>query len=362
MARCGCGSNACSCVVNGSGLATVTGIGTPNSPYVVGVTCTSVRTCFSAGDGIDITDGVISAEPLDCADVRACFTAGPNITITNGVITGTFDCDEARACFTGGDSINYDATTGDFDLCLSTDAGNAAVLGTDGCLYVPPGGGTATVIADGNGTQLTGAGTAGSPYTVNVVPGCGITASADGVAANVQAWPYPCPPETNGGGVYCDANGELKVAPAQNPMTMQDTATIVGPVNQPPTNPNPGACVTATVTIDLTDSCYDLRVATWSGFSFDVTTVAGDDFDVSTQRFVDGVQTSSPSQVLRWQNATAGRNAERQMHGRVENAVLTAGSVHTISSRTCLTNNNAAGAIIRNSLEAYIGVVGIPIQ
>lgn len=140
MARCGCGGQ-CQCAhISGDGV-TVTGSGTPNNPWVSNATI------------------------ADCADVRQCLT--------------------------GGDALNYDQATGDFDVCLSSDAGNNLTLGTDGCLYAPVGSNAVTA-----GCGLAGNGTVGSP-----------------LVANTQPWAFPCDPETGGSAISCDANGELRGEP-----------------------------------------------------------------------------------------------------------------------------------------------------
>lgn len=125
--------------------------------------------------------------------------AGDNVTVGGSgsaanpwVINSITNCAEVRTCLTGGDGLNYDNTTGDFDLCLSPAANNAAIIDASGCLFVQTGAATVTA-----GCGLTGTGAPGSP-----------------LAANVQAWPYPCPPETSGGVIACDADGELKGEPA----------------------------------------------------------------------------------------------------------------------------------------------------
>ena len=44
----GCGSpRGCRCVVEGAGLADVTGLGSGASPYVVSVTCADVKACVA---------------------------------------------------------------------------------------------------------------------------------------------------------------------------------------------------------------------------------------------------------------------------------------------------------------------------
>ncbi|MGA5202805.1 hypothetical protein [Streptomyces variegatus] len=84
---------------------------------------------------------------------------------------------------------------------------------------------TCTLTA-GPGIEIDGSGSTGSPYVISAPGGstptietaCGL--SGDGssgapLAVGVAAWPFPCPIDVNGGGVYCDpASGELRADPA----------------------------------------------------------------------------------------------------------------------------------------------------
>lgn len=111
MARCGCGGGLCACTVQGGTNVSVSGTGSAANPYVVSVDvpCEDVRSCLSAGDGIDFDQGtgVISAE-------------------------------------------------------LSAQPGNNIAIGPDGGLWVPTAGST---VATGCG--LLGDGSGGSPVRVN---------------------------------------------------------------------------------------------------------------------------------------------------------------------------------------------------
>lgn len=140
MARCTCGGGGCNCVVQAGDNTTVTGSGSTANPYIVNA-------------------------------------------ITN--------CPEVRACLSDGNGITYTPGTGLIETCLSADAGNNIVYGTDGCLFVPTGAATVTA-----GCGLTGNGAAATPLTV-----------ATG------AWPYPCSLDTFGGVVACDSNGVLRSEP-----------------------------------------------------------------------------------------------------------------------------------------------------
>ncbi|MFF4911319.1 hypothetical protein ACFY2T_41375 [Streptomyces sp. NPDC001260] len=101
------------------------------------------------------------------------------------------------------------------------------------------GGACNCVVTAGPGTTVTGSGSASTPYIVGAdvsktpgntltidsdglyvpapVAGCGLTGdgtAAEPLAANTQEWPYSCPVDANGGGVYCDpVSGELHTDP-----------------------------------------------------------------------------------------------------------------------------------------------------
>ena len=210
------------------------------------VSCDDVRPCLSEGDGIDYdpATGVISARPS--TEAGNALTIGPDggllVTPTAGgdtalqvtdsptldltlsgdgsaatpyQVTGAVrldatppgggsnlihsnadglyvECADIRGCISEGDGIDFDPATGVISARPSADAGNTLEIGSDGGLLVPP----ATAPALTTGCGLTGDGAAASP-----------------LAANTQAWPYPCPVDDNGGGVYCDSTGALRSEP-----------------------------------------------------------------------------------------------------------------------------------------------------
>lgn len=99
-------------------------------------------------------------------------------------------CEDVRGCLSAGPGITYDQATGVIGTQVSGQAGNNLTLGPDG-LYVPTGAATVNV-----GCGLSGDGSGGAPLTLNT-----------------GAWPYPCPPESAGGVIVCDANGQLRGEP-----------------------------------------------------------------------------------------------------------------------------------------------------
>lgn len=76
MARCGCGDNACSCVVQGAGIAEVSGTGTINNPYVVNVPSTPVP----LGCGLEMVGGDLQVAVQDWPFTCSVESAGSVIT------------------------------------------------------------------------------------------------------------------------------------------------------------------------------------------------------------------------------------------------------------------------------------------
>jgi hypothetical protein len=160
--------------------------------------CAQVRTCLTAGPGIDYdaATGTIAAEPAaplvtadsSCIALTGDGTTGAPLTaapvldpapgnaLTCGpggllVTPGAVSCDDVRPCLSAGDGIAYDPATGVIAARPSTDAGNTLSFGADGGLLVPPTAATPTVV-EGADTQtvdttVTGTGTAADPYEVS---------------------------------------------------------------------------------------------------------------------------------------------------------------------------------------------------
>lgn len=189
------------------------------------------------------------------------------------------ECDDVRTCLSAGDGIDYDPATGVIAARPSTDPGNTLVIGTDGGLMVPPGdsGGTELQVTDTPTVDLslTGTGDPGDPYDVSATvrlstdPGnrlalgsdgalfvpppdpiatdCGLT--GDGttgapLAAAVQPWPYDCDVDTEAGGVYCDSAGNLRSEPRGRYEYVTGTLNESFPNLPVPTTGPPGTLVT----------------------------------------------------------------------------------------------------------------------
>ena len=265
MARCGCAS-ACSCAVIGSDLVDVVGTGNPSNPYVVSISCAGVRTCFSGDGGIEIDPdtGVIS---INCGTVRECFSGtgvveyDPATGVINvdcdgirSCISGTglveydeatgvinVDCEGIRTCISEGPGIDYDPVTGVISAKISTDAGNSTIIGSDGGIFTPPGGGSGS-----------------TPITV----GCGILQPTPyTIRANTSNWDFACPQDANATPVYCNpTTGRLQGPPR--------TGFVPGVVaTDMESFPAPGVAVPATMTETLfceavytNPSCYPIAV------------------------------------------------------------------------------------------------------
>lgn len=140
VARCGCGGGLCSCSVQGGTNVSVSGTGSPANPYVVStdVPCEDVRSCLSAGDGIDFDQGTgvisagLSAQP------------GNNLTVgpDGGLLVPTAGSTVAVGCGLTGDgsgSAPVELNTGAWPYpCPPEDAGGVIVCDANGQLRGEP--------------------------------------------------------------------------------------------------------------------------------------------------------------------------------------------------------------------------------
>lgn len=351
MAKCGCGTTTCSCKVIQGANVTVTGSGSGADPYIVSAafSCASARACFSASLGVaynvatgnftaDISTDAgntlvlgsdtglfVPASTFACADARACFSVLDTTTVdmTYNVGTGVFsgvvrvdpaglittnanglflNCAAVRTCFTGGDALNYDPTTGDFDVCLSTDPGNTIVLGTDGCLFVPAG--AFTLLSSDTptvNTTITGGNTVSADVIIDPSANNVLTATANGLlvdiisgpcglsgqgtaasplVANVGTWPFACAQSANATDVYCDpTTGQLQGPPPKT-STVQTANGGITPGSTPV--PNVVTTIeTATITLINTDPCNDaVALLVWES---DVTIDIGPGAQIDTR-------------------------------------------------------------------------------
>lgn len=211
MARCGCAGATCNCVVTAGTGTTVTGAGTPANPYVVSaeggstteadtntvdmsvlgsgtmadpyVISASVKLDPAAGNLITIGPGGLR---VDCATIAASCGITPtavddtdsvDLTLTGSTITADIIPDPAGPVKIGPTGVT---------VCLSTDANNELVLGTDGCLYAPK-----TAVTAGTNATVTGTGTVADPYVVSATGGGTPVTTADTNTVNLSAGTAP---------------------------------------------------------------------------------------------------------------------------------------------------------------------------
>lgn len=201
MARCQCGGSGCNCVITAGSGAEVSGGGSRTNPYVISTTvsCEDVRPCISAGPGLDYdpATGVVGAG----------ISPDPDNTVEVAPDGGLFvpptpvDCAEVRGCITAGPGVDYDPETGVIGAGISPQVGNNLAVAPDGGLFVPTGAAT-------------------------VETGCGINGDGSGAAPLELAtgeWPFDCPVDDQGAGVYCGTDGTLRSEPVPKAKFLMNT-------------------------------------------------------------------------------------------------------------------------------------------
>lgn len=236
MARCGCSSQ-CSCsVIAGTGV-TVTGTGSAADPYVVNAGGASLQVADTTTVDHTLAGSGTAADPYILSSTVKVSAAVPDNLITVQADGLAVQCEAVQDCVGSAiaNGLIYDDGANQIRVRPSTDPGNNLTFGGDGGVFVPTGAATISV-ADTSCINLSGNGAGLTPVTADpiidpaagnlltceagglradLVLGCGLQGNGNQtpLAANVQAWPYPCAPETFGGGIYCDANGELRGEP-----------------------------------------------------------------------------------------------------------------------------------------------------
>lgn len=250
LAKCGCASSTvCPCVLTAGSNITISGTGQAGDPWII-----------NAGTNpVTVTD----TPTVDLTLVGQNISAAVNLEPTGNLITTTaqgllVSCASILTCLTAGDGIDAAMlTAGTVAACLSTDANNALVFGTDGCLYAPVvnagmgsvapldtnsvdmvvTGGPAFVVSanvkrDPEAGNILTIGASG--LDVNLTTGCGL--SGDGTAGsplivdtNGAVWPWACTEPTNGGKVYCHVGtGGLVVDPEKFVLVEHLIQALVG--------------------------------------------------------------------------------------------------------------------------------------
>lgn len=152
--RCGNGPAACACVVEGNDGIAVTGDGTPETPYLVGL-----------GEALATSLDVVDTATVDLA-LTGDGTSGNPFELTADVNDGTVVPESNGTLDIVGAQVNapivYSAGTREFSVALSADDGNSLAMGTDNGLYAADSGWVAATV-----TGVVG----GGQYIVDITGG-----------------------------------------------------------------------------------------------------------------------------------------------------------------------------------------------
>ncbi|MFF0092673.1 hypothetical protein ACFYSF_22305 [Streptomyces canus] len=183
----------------------------------------------------------------DCCGSRRCtctLLAGPGVEIDGSGSTGNPYVISAPGGGTptvlqAGDTETVDTTvTG-----TGTAADPVIISGTVRLDPTPPSGGTSLISSGPDGLFVT------------IETACGLAgdgSSGAPLAVAVGAWPFPCPIDTNGGGVYCDPDsGELRADPAYwaDFQGNQENTTLGSPL----VVPSAPSTVVDSISVDITN-------------------------------------------------------------------------------------------------------------
>jgi hypothetical protein len=195
MARCGCQSAQCSCVLTAGSGVTVTGGGNADDPYVISANAGALTVADTDTVDLNLTGTGTGSDPyqltgnVNVAPAPNLLTAGPD-----GLAVA---CEDVQDCvgqaIAAGQGVAYDDAGNAISALLSADAGNVVAFGSDGGLFAVGAGQPVAV-----GCGLTGDGSAGAPLTV----------------AAAQ-WGFPCDAAANGESLACGDDGLLYGAPVQ---------------------------------------------------------------------------------------------------------------------------------------------------
>jgi hypothetical protein len=154
-------------------------------------------------------------------------------------VNATVSCSQVRSCITGGNGVDFNQTTGQLGVCVSTNAGNLITRDGSGCLFVAP----------GNNTVTTGCGLSGTGTVL------------DPLAIEGKTWAFPCSQSsTTTTGVYCDpatgfAHGDPQVRMSQ--FTDGENFTLPSPLLVPVADT---IIRTRTLSITNPDNCRSAKV------------------------------------------------------------------------------------------------------
>lgn len=197
-----------------------------------------------------------------CGGSCGCsLTSGTNTTVIGAgsaanpwQVNAVTNCTEVRNCLTGSQGVFYNPTTGNIRVCLSSNANNALTRDATGCLYVGAGASTVTT-----GCGITGNGSVSTP-----------------VAANVSAWPYTCPIDTQGGVVSCDpATGRLWSEPRSRSAAFTTNLDLATGGAVPTTSTQSNLITTLSFPVTNPDTCRAATVLQLQEMAFVLTLPAG---------------------------------------------------------------------------------------
>lgn len=356
--------------------ASISGAGTAGSPYVISAVAdlsTDTNQCLTIG-----TDGGLYVECPDGSETQ--IDAGTNVTVTGTgttadpyVINAAGGAEATTVSDTSSLNLTLAGVNISGDVIISPNAGNTLTNPGNG-LYAP-----LTLVANGDVTAVTGTGTAGDPFHVNVNSGCGLREVAGVLEANTEDsanWPYACTID-GGSPIFCGPDGQLYGTPDTTAMfdeittivaagttTVNDFMTLHGttvggapgvlPVGPTWTITNPSTCRSMLVSVFSAVAHGDMRITgglTWNiGSSIRVISSTG-----GGPAPINGVggghqqwsMTSSPGGT--WGFDVQGVGSEY-------NVVLPPGASMTIRQNSftssVLTGGGAAGTI--NSYSTYL--------
>lgn len=387
--RCGC-LDSCNCSVIAGANVTVTGTGSADNPYIVSATGGATQVLDTSTVNMTITGtgtsgdpyvisaaAIVSAEAGNCLEARAsglfalCTsvvgvdTPCMDVAVVEGP-TGTFSVSVTPII--AAEPNGLECSPSGLTVPPSSDAGNNLTVGTDGRLFVPTGAATVTT-ADTACIAVNGDGSGGSPVTavpilaansglvctpsgLSLDPGCGVELVGNEIQANVSAWPFACDQDTNATDVYCSpSDGSLQGPPEYK------GRTVAAFTSSAPGVLAPGArvCVSASVVMDTTGHCEnDVFSVSIQNF-WDVTLNAGSDFNIQSERQLDGGATTVETVHLSTNSPNGHAEIDRVVSA-TDQGTITPG-LHTLVLRTCIENTGPGNITVNNLSVAGRGLV-----
>ncbi|MEV3931213.1 hypothetical protein [Streptomyces sp. NPDC049944] len=138
-----CCRTRCSCIINAGDNVTVTGNGSEATPYVISADDVIVNPLDTNTIDMNVTgDGLAGNPYVVSGNVKLDATPpGGGTNLINSNADGLYlECAQVRTCVSAGDGLDYNPATGEFDVQISGQAGNAVTFGPDGGVYAPSSG------------------------------------------------------------------------------------------------------------------------------------------------------------------------------------------------------------------------------